>query len=34
MYAGRVGAVTLIAALALRTTTKLYRYPAEHPIVG
>ena len=34
MYAGRVGAVTLIAALALRTTTKLYRYPEEHPIVG
>jgi trk system potassium uptake protein TrkH len=34
MYAGRVGAVTLIAALTLRTTTKLYRYPEESPIVG
>ena len=34
MYAGRVGAVTLIAALALRSTTKLYRYPEERPIVG
>jgi trk system potassium uptake protein TrkH len=34
MYAGRVGAVTLIAAIALRTTTKLYRYPEERPIVG
>ncbi|WP_407919318.1 TrkH family potassium uptake protein [Devriesea agamarum] len=34
MYAGRVGPMTLGAALALRQRTKVVRLPAERPIVG
>lgn len=34
MYAGRVGTVTLAAALALGVREVTYRYPEEHPIVG
>lgn len=34
MFAGRVGTVTLAAALALRQRRQLFRYPEERPIVG
>jgi len=34
MYIGRVGPVTLGAALALRTRTRMVRFPSERPIVG
>lgn len=34
MYVGRVGPVTLGAALALRSRTRMVRFPSERPIVG
>lgn len=34
MFAGRVGPVTLITALALRDRAQSYRYPEERPIIG
>jgi trk system potassium uptake protein TrkH len=34
MYAGRVGTITLAAALALGERHRPFRYPEEHPIVG
>ncbi|WP_223653308.1 TrkH family potassium uptake protein [Halopseudomonas nanhaiensis] len=34
MFVGRVGTITLAAALALRGASKHYRYPEERPIVG
>jgi Trk-type K+ transport system membrane component len=34
MFAGRVGTITLAAALALRERQFPYRYPEERPIVG
>lgn len=34
MFVGRVGVVTLAAALALNTGRRPYRYPEEKPIVG
>ena len=34
MYVGRVGTVSLAAALALRVRSTPYRYPEERPIVG
>jgi potassium uptake TrkH family protein len=34
MYVGRVGTITVAAALALRTHHRLFRYPEERPIVG
>ncbi len=34
MFAGRVGTVTLAAALALRQRRQLYHYPEERPIIG
>ena len=34
MYTGRVGTITLAAALALSAHRMPYRYPEEHPIVG
>lgn len=34
MYVGRVGTITVAAALALRAHTRLFRYPEERPIVG
>lgn len=34
MLAGRVGTVTLAAALALRQRSQLYHYPEERPIIG
>ncbi len=34
MLAGRVGVVTFVTALALRTRTRAYRYPEEQPIIG
>jgi Trk-type K+ transport system membrane component len=34
MWAGRVGTVTLAAALAASSRTRLFRYPEERPIVG
>lgn len=34
MYVGRVGTITVATALALRSHTRLYRYPEERPIVG
>ncbi len=34
MFAGRVGTVTLAAALALRQRSQLFHYPEERPIIG
>ncbi|CAM3125435.1 Ktr system potassium uptake protein B [Arthrobacter ulcerisalmonis] len=34
MFAGRVGTVTLAAALTLRQRSQLYHYPEERPIIG
>ncbi len=34
MFVGRVGLVTLATALAMRGSTKLFRYPEERPIIG
>jgi potassium uptake TrkH family protein len=34
MYLGRLGPLTLGAALVLRSRTRLYRYPEEQPIIG
>ena len=34
MFFGRVGTVTLAAALALRQRSQLYHYPEERPIIG
>lgn len=34
MFTGRVGTVTLAAALALRPRQRPYRYPEERPIIG
>ncbi|MEW6703656.1 MAG: potassium transporter TrkG [Pseudomonadota bacterium] len=34
MYAGRVGVVTLAAAIAVNQLRRAYRYPEEKPIVG
>jgi trk system potassium uptake protein TrkH len=34
MYVGRVGTVTVAAALALRRVPTLHRYPEERPIIG
>lgn len=34
MYAGRVGPITVVAALAARNSKRLYRYPVERPFIG
>jgi trk system potassium uptake protein TrkH len=34
IFLGRVGPITLASALALRSRTRLYRYPEERPLVG
>lgn len=34
MFVGRVGTIVVASALALRTGHRLYRYPAERPIIG
>lgn len=34
MFAGRVGTITLAAALALRQRRQLFHYPEERPIIG
>lgn len=34
MFTGRVGTVTIAAALALRSRRRPYRYPEERPIIG
>ena len=34
MFAGRVGTITLAAALAIRQRKPLYHYPEERPIIG
>ncbi|AZA12800.1 TrkH family potassium uptake protein [Corynebacterium choanae] len=34
MYAGRIGPITLVAALAARHHTRLYSYPDERPLIG
>lgn len=34
MFAGRVGPLTVGAALALRSLDNRYRYPEERPFVG
>ena len=34
MFAGRVGTITLAAALAVRHRTTLYHFPEERPIIG
>jgi Trk-type K+ transport system membrane component len=34
MFAGRIGPITLFAALVIREHGRLYRFPEERPIVG
>jgi trk system potassium uptake protein len=34
MFLGRVGPITLFAALVLRERGRLFRYPEERPIIG
>ncbi|WP_156193626.1 TrkH family potassium uptake protein [Corynebacterium kalinowskii] len=34
MYAGRVGPITLVAALAARQSKRLYKFPVERPFIG
>lgn len=34
MYAGRVGPITVVAALAARQSKRLYRFPVERPFIG
>ncbi|GAA4373079.1 TrkH family potassium uptake protein [Paeniglutamicibacter cryotolerans] len=34
MFAGRIGTITLAAALTLRQRNQLYHYPEERPIIG
>ncbi|SMX95524.1 Trk-type K+ transport system, membrane component [Brevibacterium antiquum] len=34
MLIGRLGTITLAAALSMRDTARLYRYPEERPVVG
>lgn len=34
MYIGRLGPITLAAALALRTQPNLFRYPEDRPLIG
>ena len=34
MFLGRIGPITLGAALALRERTRLYEYPEGRPIIG
>ena len=34
MYVGRVGTITVVAALALQRRQRSYRYPEERPLVG
>jgi trk system potassium uptake protein len=34
MILGRVGPITLFAALVLRQRDRLYRHPEERPIIG
>jgi len=34
MFVGRVGSLTLVAALALNRQRRVIRYPSERPIVG
>ncbi|MDJ0355146.1 TrkH family potassium uptake protein [Paenarthrobacter sp. PH39-S1] len=34
MFAGRIGSITLAAALALRQRRQLFHYPEERPIIG
>jgi len=34
MYVGRVGSLTVVAALALNSNRRVIRYPAERPLIG
>ena len=34
MYFGRIGPITVVAALAARTNQRLYSYPVERPFIG
>ncbi len=34
MFVGRLGSVTLVAALALNRQRRVIRYPSERPIIG
>jgi trk system potassium uptake protein TrkH len=34
MILGRIGPITLFAALVLRERDRLYRHPEERPIIG
>ena len=34
MYLGRIGPITVVAALAARTNQRLYSYPVERPFIG
>ncbi|WP_075727520.1 TrkH family potassium uptake protein [Corynebacterium aquilae] len=34
MYAGRIGPITLVAAMAAREQRRLYNYPVERPLIG
>ena len=34
MYAGRIGPITMVAALAARQQSRLYSFPVERPLIG
>ena len=34
MFIGRLGTITVATGLALRTRSRLYKYPEERPIIG
>ena len=34
MYLGRIGPITVVAALAARTNRRLYSFPVERPFIG
>ncbi len=34
MYVGRVGSLTVVAALALNKQRRVIRYPSERPLIG
>ena len=34
MYVGRVGSLTVVAALALNRQRRVIRYPSERPLIG
>ena len=34
MYAGRIGPITLVAAITLRSRPNMFRYPTDRPLIG